>query len=324
MGPPRLSPRGELLLNRTRRMAGLGPSEMGALKIAPRPAADSPGGRLASYRARLMRARIMQQRNLPEAIVCRARLILARVIQQHNLPEAIAYHEAGYLVAASVAQVPVPKPRCNVRGLRRSASHVLDLEAITEPDDIYAAALVMLAGAAALRRYDASTSGSDEVEASALVFNGLFARFSGELTPAAVRTQMRLRCGELAALAEALVAERWCEIQDEAARLLDVPARLVGAPVRFRLILVALDVALAFTLRAIEAGQTGILLLRATGRASDRAMGLLAGGSHARWLLHVVARFQHITRRSVFLVQLSLHRSFHWVCCLSPRPQPVD
>ena len=52
-----------------------------------------------------------------------------------KLLEAIAYHEAGYLVAASVAQVPVRKPRSRVGGLHRCASHVLELEAITEPED---------------------------------------------------------------------------------------------------------------------------------------------------------------------------------------------
>ena len=234
MGQHRLSPRGELLLNRARRVARLGRAEMGALKIAQRPAPDFPGRPFA-------------------------RLMLACTKQQRSLLEAIAYHEAGYLIAASVAQVPVRKPRCNLGGLRRCASHVLDLGAITEPEDIYAAALVMLAGAAALRRYDASASGSDEVEASVLLFNGLFARFGGGLTPTAVRSYMRLRCAELAAQAEGLVAERWCEIQGEAARLLGAPALLVGAPVWFRLILVALDldhilVARAFILRRCVIG----------------------------------------------------------------------
>ena len=60
------------------------------------------------------------------------------------------------------------------------------------------------------------------------------------------------------------------------------------------------------------------------------AMGLLAGRvARGIWLLHVVVGFPRITRpritrRSVFLVQLSLHRPFHRVCRLSPRPQPVD
>ena len=177
-------------------------------------------------------------------------------------------------------------------------SHVLDLDAITEPEDIYAAALVMLAGAAALRHYDASASGSDEVEASVLLFNGLFARFGGGLTPADVRSRMRLRCAELAAQADALVVERWCEIQGEAAQLLRAPAHLVGAPVWFRLILVALDlhrlvVARAVILpphrgRVIEAVAIRLLAWR---RASDRAMSLLT----AR-----VARGLAIARRLAF------------------------
>jgi hypothetical protein len=210
---------------------------LGALKIAQRPALDSPSG---------------------HSVSCRARLMLARTKQKRNLREAIAYHEAAYLVAARVAQVPVRNPRCNVGDLRRCASHVLDLDTISEPEDIYAAALVMLAGAAALRRYCASASGSDEVEASVLLFNGFFARFGGGLAPAAVRSHMRLRCAELAAQAEALVAARWCEIQGEAARLLVDPALLGRAPVRFRPILVALDlqrlvVVRAALLRVIEA-----------------------------------------------------------------------
>ena len=57
--------------------------------------------------------------------------------------------------------------------------------------------------------------------------------FGGGLTPDAVRSHMRLRCAESAAQAEALVAERWCEIQDEAARFLGAPALLIGAPARF-------------------------------------------------------------------------------------------
>jgi hypothetical protein len=227
VGQHRLSPRGELLLNRARRVARLGRQEMGALKIAPRPASDSPGRPFT-------------------------RFMFARTKQQRNLLEAIAYHEAGYLVAASVAQVPIRKPRNIVGGLRRCASHILDLDAITEPEDIYAAALVMLAGAAALRRYDASANGSDEVEASVLLFNGFFARFGGGLTPADVRSRMRLRCAELAAQAESLVAERWCEIQGEAARLLGAPALLVGAPVRFRLILLALDLHRLVVARAVR------------------------------------------------------------------------
>jgi hypothetical protein len=145
-------------------------------------------------------------------------------MRHRNLPGAIAYHEAGYLVAASVAQVPVRKPRCNVGGLRRCASDILDLDAITDPEDMAAAALVMLAGAAALRRYDASASGSDEVEASVMLLNGLFDRLGGALTPADVRSHMRF-CAGLAAQADALVAERWCEIQGEATRLQPVEQR---------------------------------------------------------------------------------------------------
>jgi hypothetical protein len=106
MGPPRLSPRGELLLNRARRTARLGRAQMGALKTAQRPTPDFRGPF--------------------------ARFMLAHT---KHLLEAIAYHEAGYLVAASVTQVPVCKPRCDVGGLRRCASHVLDLDAITEPED---------------------------------------------------------------------------------------------------------------------------------------------------------------------------------------------
>jgi hypothetical protein len=227
MEPPRLSPRGELLLNRARQKARLGRPEKSALKIAQRPGPASPGGPFA-------------------------RLMLARTKYERNLLEAIAYHEAGYLVAASVARVPVRKPRRNVGGLRRCASHVLDLDAITGPEDIYTAALVMLAGAAALRRYNASASGSDEVEASILLFNGFFARFGDGLTPAVVRSHMRLRCAVLSAHAEALVAERWCEIQGEAERLLGAPALLVGAPVRFRLILVALDLHRLVVARALK------------------------------------------------------------------------
>ena len=272
MGQHRLSPRGELLLNRARRVARLERAGIGAVKIAQRPTPDSPGGTFAQ-------------------------LILACTKQQRKLLEAIAYHEAGYLVAASVAQVPVRKPRCNVGGLRRCACHVLDLDAITEPEDIYAAALVMLAGAAALRRYDASASGSDEVEASVLLFNGLFACFGG-LTPADVRSRMRLRCAELAAQAEVLVAKRWCEIQGEAARLLGAPALLVGAPVWFRIILIALDLhrLVARTLiltplrgRVIEAVAIRLIAWR---RTYDRALGLLAG---------MVARGLAISRRRAIL-----------------------
>ena len=96
MGQHRLSPRGELLLNRAQQVARLGRAEMGALKIAQRPAADSPVGPFT-------------------------RLMVACTKQQRNLLKAIAYHEAGYLVAAGVAQVPVRKPRCNIGGLRRCA-----------------------------------------------------------------------------------------------------------------------------------------------------------------------------------------------------------
>lgn len=127
MGKHCLSRRGELVLKRARQAARLRRSEMGAVEVAQSSASDPSGERFG--------------------------FMLWCTKQQRSLLEAIAYHEAGYLVAASVAQVQIRTPRCTVGGLRRSASHVLDLDAITDPDDIYAAALVMLAGAAALRRH---------------------------------------------------------------------------------------------------------------------------------------------------------------------------
>src|SRR5262245_55054505 len=89
--------------------------------------------------------------------------------------------------------------------LRRCCRDVVDLRRVegTERDK---AALVMLAGGAALRRYDPNLSGDrDDPEALDQIFDALRARFGSPLAPAHVRSHVKLRHDELAAEAQRLV-----------------------------------------------------------------------------------------------------------------------
>jgi hypothetical protein len=140
-----------------------------------------------------------------------------------TLHDAIAIHEAGYAVAARVLDAALRPTRLD-RGLRRYANDVLD-EARTDPEW---AAIVMLAGGAALRRFDPNVSGAnDEVEARTSILREMLSRYGvpSSLTPSFKRSYIAQRHDELAAQAKTLVAEHWPLIEAEAERLLDQPSR---------------------------------------------------------------------------------------------------
>jgi hypothetical protein len=132
-------------------------------------------------------------------------------------PNAIAVHEAGYLIAARVLGVELRRTRTD-RALRRYTNDILD-EARTDPER---AAIVMLAGGAALRRFDPNVTGAnDELEARQSIFKELLSRygFRSGLTPAFKRDYIAVRHDELAAAAQRLVTEHWPLIEAEAANL---------------------------------------------------------------------------------------------------------
>jgi hypothetical protein len=153
---------------------------------------------------------------------------------------AVAIHEAAFIVAARVLNVPMRPPPARLVSVRRygcdvcdlGARDVYDLDAVAaDADTLDKAAVVMMSGLAALNRIGADTDicrdlcGAQDLagaaQAKRLGGYEVLATFSWHYREQSSAVQER----EFSAPAKELVEKNWAEIEAEAERLLAQPRR---------------------------------------------------------------------------------------------------